>query len=239
MSRSSPFSFLPPPFPRRRLTFGPAYTVSLVSLPRNALEQRSTSAAAKELMAVDRRPETVMKKQVEPQHRPFPSAPSRPGRSRSENPISRRRWRRSGKRAAATGATAQPQAKAAAGKAEKTDKTERAAGEAGQAGPPGQPGDAEMDAQMSAYYTMIWSRIKGKWALPQGILPSEVLEAVIDVTILRSGAVTEVNFEKRSGNRYFDESAMKAIRRASPCRPCRRGSAAAASRWGSAFIRRH
>jgi TonB family protein len=42
---------------------------------------------------------------------------------------------------------------------------------------------------------------------------------VIDVTILRSGAVTEVNFEKRSGNRYFDESAMKAIRKASPFPP--------------------
>ena len=72
---------------------------------------------------------------------------------------------------------------------------------------------------MSAYYTMIWSRIKSKWALPQGILPSEVLEVVIDVTILRNGAVTQVSFEKRSGNRYFDDSAMKAIQRASPLPP--------------------
>jgi TonB family protein len=46
-----------------------------------------------------------------------------------------------------------------------------------------------------------------------------VLETVIDVTILRNGAVTEVNFEKRSGNRFFDESALKAIRKASPFPP--------------------
>ena len=210
--------FFTPSFPAPKLTFGPAYTVSLVSLPRNALEQRSTSAAAKELMTVDRRPETVMKKQLEP----APAVPIRTIETRKKqerDPDLEKAMEEIRKKAAATGATGQPQAKAVAGKAEKTDKTERAAGPAGPAGPPGQPGDAEMDAQMSAYYTMIWSRIKGKWALPQGILPSEVLEAVIDVTILRSGAVTEVNFEKRSGNRYFDESAMKAIRRASPLPP--------------------
>jgi colicin import membrane protein len=208
--------FFTPSFPAPKMTFGPAYTVSLVSLPRNALEQRSTSAAAKELMAVDRRPEMVMKKQVEP----APAIPIRTietKKKREREPDLEKAMEEIRKKAAATGATGQPQAKTGAGKAEKTEKTEKAA--AGPAGPPGQPGNAEMDAQMSAYYTMIWSRIKGKWALPQGILPSEVLEAVIDVTILRNGAVTEVNFEKRSGNSYFDESAMKAIRRASPLPP--------------------
>jgi TonB family protein len=76
-----------------------------------------------------------------------------------------------------------------------------------------------MNAKINVYYAMIWSRIKRGWALPQGILPGDVLEAVIDVTILRSGAVTEVNFEKRSGNRFFDDSALKAIRKASPFPP--------------------
>ncbi len=210
--------FFTPSFPAPKLTFGPAYTVSLVSLPRNALEQRSASAVAKELMTVDRRPEAVMKKQLEPS----PAVPIRTietRKKRERDPDLDKAMDEIRKKAAAT-ATGQPQAKAVAGKAEKTDKTERAApGPGGPAGPPGQPGNAEMDAQMSAYYAAIWSRIKGKWALPQGILPSDVLEAVIDVTILRSGAVTEVNFEKRSGNRYFDESAMKAIQRASPLPP--------------------
>ena len=209
--------FFTPSFPAPKMTFGPAYTVSLVSLPRNALEQRSTSAAAKELMTVDRRPEMVMKKHVEPA---TPAVPIRTIETRKKrDPDLDKAMEEIRKKAAATGATGQPQAKAAAGRAEKTDKTEQAAGPAGPAGPAGQPGDAEMDAQMRAYYAMIWSRIKSKWALPQGILPSEVLEAVIDVTILRNGAVTEVNFEKRSGNSYFDESAMKAIRKASPLPP--------------------
>jgi len=209
--------FFTPSFPAPKMTFGPAYTVSLVSLPRNALEPRSTSAAAKELMAVDRRPEMVMKKHVEPATPAVPIRTIETRKKQEREPDLEKAMEEIRKKAAATGATGQPQAKAGTGKADKTEKTEKAA--AGPAGPPGQPGDAEMDAQMSAYYTMIWSRIKGKWALPQGILPSEVLEAVIDVTILRSGAVTEVNFEKRSGNSYFDESAMKAIRRASPLPP--------------------
>ncbi len=210
--------FFTPSFPAPKMTFGPAYTVSLVSLPRNALEQRSTSAAAKELMAVDRRPEMVMKKHVEPATPAVPIRTIETKKKQEREPDLEKAMEEIRKKAAAaaTGTTAQPQAKAAAGKAEKTDKTERAAGPAG---PAGQPGDTEMDAQMRAYYTTIWARIKGKWALPQGILPSDVLEAVIDVTILRNGAVTEVNFEKRSGNSYFDESAMKAIRRASPLPP--------------------
>lgn len=228
--------FFTPSFPAPKMTFGPAYTVSLVSLPRNTLEQRSTSAVAKELMAVDRRPETVMKKHVEP----APAVPIRTIETRKkQEPDLEKAMEEIRKKAAATGASTQPQAKAAAGKAEKTDKTEKAAGPAT---PAGQPGGAEMDAQMSAYYTMIWSRIKGRWALPQGILPGEVLEAVIDVTILRSGAVTEMTFEKRSGNRYFDESALKAIQRASPLPPLpawiSESSLAVGIRFHSAEMRR-
>jgi TonB family protein len=207
--------FFTPSFPAPKMTFGPAYTVSLVSLPRNTLEQRSTSAAAKELMAVDRRPEAVMKKLLEP----APAVPIRTIETRKKqerDPDLEKAMEEIRKKAAATGASGQPQTKAVAGKVEKTDKTERAAVPAT---PAGQPGGAEMDAQMSAYYTMIWSRIKGRWALPSGILSGDVLEAVIDVTILRSGAVTETKFEKRSGNSYFDDSALKAIQRASPLPP--------------------
>ncbi len=201
--------FLSPSFPSPKLTFGPVYTVSLVSLPGNVLEQKSASAVAKELMTANR-PEMVLKKQLEPaQEIPIRSLETR----KKEDPTLDKAMEEIRKKAAATGASKQAQVKAAPEKTEKVEKTESTAGSASQ------PGTAEMNAQMRAYYAMIWSRIKGKWALPQGILPGEVLETVIDVTILRSGAVTQVNFEKRSGNRYFDESAMKAIRKASPLPP--------------------
>ena len=201
--------FLSPSFPSPKLTFGPVYSVSLVSLPRNVMEQKSASAVAKELMTANR-PEMVLKKQLAPsQEIPIRSLETR----KKEDPTLDKAMEEIRKKAAATGASKQPQAKAASEKTEKAEKTENTAGSASQ------PGTVEMDAQMRAYYAMIWSRIKGMWALPQGILPGEVLETVIDLTILRNGAVTQVNFEKRSGNSYFDESAMKAIRKASPLPP--------------------
>ena len=199
--------FLSPSFPSPKLTFGPVYSVSLVSLPRNVMEQKSTSGVAKELMTANR-PEMVLKKQLAPsQEVPIRSLETR----KKEDPTLDKAMEEIRKKAAATGASKQAQVKAAA---EKTDKVEKAESIAGS-----QPGTAEMNAQMRAYYALVWSRIKGKWALPQGILPGEVLETVIDLTILRNGAVTQVNFEKRSGNSYFDESAMKAIRKASPLPP--------------------
>ena len=201
--------FLSPSFPSPKLTFGPIYSVSLVSLPRNVMEQKSASGVAKKLMTVNR-PEMVLKKQLAPSAEgPIRSLETR----KKEDPTFDKAMEEIRKKAAATGASKQSQVKAAPEKTEKVEKTESTAGSASQ------PGSLEMDAQMRAYYAMIWSRIKGKWALPQGILPGEVLETVIDVTILRSGAVTQVDFEKRSGNRYFDESAMKAIQKASPLPP--------------------
>ena len=72
---------------------------------------------------------------------------------------------------------------------------------------------------MKIYYATIWARIKSQWVLPQGILPRENIEAVIDMKILRNGTVKDLSFEKRSGNRYFDETAIKAIKKASPLPP--------------------
>lgn len=78
---------------------------------------------------------------------------------------------------------------------------------------------AETSGAMNAYYETLWSRIKSEWALPPGILASQELETVIDVTVSRSGSVTSLSIEKSSGNRYFDQSALRAIRKASPFPP--------------------
>lgn len=85
-----------------------------------------------------------------------------------------------------------------------------------QAPPSQSASNAVSSAQMNAYYALIWSRIKSQWALPRGILQSDNLEAIIDVKILRDGTVSRLDIEKSSGNRYFDQSAVKAVRKASP-----------------------
>jgi colicin import membrane protein len=194
--------FFTPSFPSPKLTFGPVYTVSLVNFSGNILEQKRWTAAAKELLEASRS-ETVFKKRLEPE----PVVPIRSLESRRKpDHTLEKAMEEIRKRAAAQAATPKPQ--------EKTSPEAKS----GPASPPSS-GDAEMSANMRAYYATIWSLIKGRWALPQGILPGDVLETVINVTILRSGAVTGMNFEKRSGNRYFDESALKAIRKAIPFPP--------------------
>jgi colicin import membrane protein len=83
----------------------------------------------------------------------------------------------------------------------------------------GQAGQADVGQRLDPYYSEIWSKIRGQWSLPQGILPKGNVETIINVKILRNGAVMEVGFEKRSGNRYFDDSAVRAVKKASPLPP--------------------
>lgn len=192
---------LSPSIPSPKLTFGPVYTVSLVNFSGKAVQAKGApAAAAKELLSVERR-ETVLKKAIEPAKSiPIHSLETR----KKKDPDLEKAMENIRKKASAADDTVKrPQTKSAP---EKT------------AGSVSQPGGGETIGQLNAYYALIWSRIKGSWAFISPS-PGEVLETVIDVTILRSGAVTEVNFEKRSGNRFFDESAMKAIRKASPFPP--------------------
>jgi colicin import membrane protein len=77
-------------------------------------------------------------------------------------------------------------------------------------------GNKDMLDRMQLYYALIWSRIKSQWALPPGIKPEDNRETTISMQILRNGMLVDAKYEKRSGNKYFDESAMKAIRKASP-----------------------
>ena len=85
----------------------------------------------------------------------------------------------------------------------------------------GQPfsGQGNTASLMSQYYTQIWSKVRQNWALPQSILADKNLEAVLDVRVLRNGQVTDISFEKRSGNSFFDQSAYRAIKKSDPFPP--------------------
>ncbi|MBA4396323.1 MAG: hypothetical protein C0394_02890 [Syntrophus sp. (in: bacteria)] len=83
----------------------------------------------------------------------------------------------------------------------------------------GQAGQADAGRSMDPYYAEIWARIRGQWSLPPGILPKGNVETIINARILRNGAVVDIGFEKRSGNRYFDDSAIRAMKKASPLPP--------------------
>ncbi len=182
--------FFAPSLPSPRWTFGPVYSVNLVSLSEVLQDRKAPSAIAREInQTISGEHSAVLKKQADT----LPAVPIRRLDSQRKQTSSIDRAVEDIRRKVNTGVS--PPAPAARGD------------------------NAESNAKMNAYYSLIWSRIRGKWTLPQGILPRENVEAIVQAKILRNGTVTDLSFEKRSGNRYFDESAMKAIKKASPFPP--------------------
>lgn len=176
--------FFAPSFPSPRWTFGPVYSVHLVSFS-DFQGKRSTSALSREINETISHDQTTMKKSIH---------------SRPSIPVQRMNVQR----------------KEYSDIDRAVDDIRRKVASHGQSD---RADDTEYNAKINAYYSVIWSRIRGKWVLPQGILPRDNIYAVIQARILKNGTVTDLNFEKYSGNRYFDESAMRAIKKASPFPP--------------------
>jgi len=79
--------------------------------------------------------------------------------------------------------------------------------------------DSEISSQTDEYIGAVWSRVKQNWAMPQTLMPDKNITTIINVKISRSGALEYADFEKRSGNRYFDDSAFRAVKKSSPFPP--------------------
>jgi colicin import membrane protein len=75
--------------------------------------------------------------------------------------------------------------------------------------------DEEIGLAQRLYYTEVWNAIRRQWALPN-MLRSSRLEAVIIVVIRRDGKILKTSFERRSGNDAYDESALRAVKKADP-----------------------
>lgn len=74
-------------------------------------------------------------------------------------------------------------------------------------------------ARTNDYSRFIWTKIKKNWVMPASLMPKENITAIIEVRIGQSGALEYVGFEKRSGNSYFDESALRAVKKSAPFPP--------------------
>lgn len=74
-------------------------------------------------------------------------------------------------------------------------------------------------SQISDYSRFVWLKIKKNWTLPAALMPKNNVETIIEVRIAQSGALEYIDFEKRSGNGYFDESALRAVKKSAPFPP--------------------
>ncbi|MCG6537529.1 MAG: TonB C-terminal domain-containing protein [Syntrophales bacterium LBB04] len=195
--------FSPSLLPAPKWTFGPVYSVQLVSMPEGLPEKRSGDASYGEIMNVSPSGQSALKKESLGATPGVPIVPMEV-RKKSTDSIDNalEAIRKNVSSAKTPTLTALPKTEASA-----------------PASSSGKQSDAELAGKLSNYYALIKSRIKSAWTLPQGILPRENIEAVIQVRILRDGSVSNVGFEKRTGNRYYDESALRTVKKASPFPP--------------------
>lgn len=76
----------------------------------------------------------------------------------------------------------------------------------------------EMDKELQAYYVKISRMVANAWSLPEG-LRNKGLKAVLSIHIRRDGAVESLWIEEGSGNKFYDESTLRAINKVSPLPP--------------------
>jgi TonB family protein len=81
-------------------------------------------------------------------------------------------------------------------------------------------GSSALQSKLDEYYSTIWERIKKEWTLPGDLTKGKAeLETIIIIVIERDGKIQKSWFEKRSGNALYDQSAMRAIKKADPLPP--------------------
>ncbi len=180
-----------------RLTFGPVYSVSLVSMADTALNASPAADLTRDVLgAVRQDRSTVLRK--EPDILPKRKNDPTPRQTDLDRTIEELRRK-----------VAQTERAAPA----RPDMTARLST------PSGGMSDSDLNRRMGVYYAVLWNRIRSQWALPADLTRGQALEAVVHARILRSGEITGLEFEKRSGNRFFDESVLRAMQKAAPFPP--------------------
>lgn len=77
-----------------------------------------------------------------------------------------------------------------------------------------------MSIKFKLYYNLLWQRIRSVWVLPEEALGGKKdLETIMAIRIAKDGQIEDIQFEKKSGNPYLDESALRAIKKANPLPP--------------------
>jgi TonB family protein len=184
------------PTTSRHLTFGQAYSVQLVG-PEVMLPAKDTSALSDILQSNKAASSIIVKREVS---------------SLSSTPVKKEE---AGKLTIEKALSALRQKESSTPQAAPAAKPSATASTPARGNVPG----GQSSSRLSEYTGFIKSRIKSNWTLPQTLRPKDNVETIIEVRILRNGAVERINFEKRSGNRYVDDSAMKAVQKSMPFPP--------------------
>ena len=182
--------FLPIRSATPRFTLGPVYSVNLVSVSDSILRRQPAADPLQDIAgAVLSTGTRAFKKSVRMEAPPIRRVDTK---QNLRNPAVEKLKKKLGDKTPASAESASPATSAAAG---------------------------QIDDRLADYYRVIWSRIKSQWALPGGINPRSDVEAVVNIRILKDGSIAGMAFERKSGLAYFDNSVLRALKKAHPLPP--------------------
>jgi TonB family protein len=204
-----------------RGSFGPVYDVELVSLPAGTMSGKGIAVAKGEVHQVPREKAIPIKRfQAKEEALSLKKRPGAlPSKQNSDEALLEKALAKieRQKPRTPTQQEAQPAASqtegAAGGEAQGTGKSVSLVNIGGMKGD-------ELSQALALYRALVYEKIESNWVLPDRLmLDKSGLEAVVMVRARRDGSVTEVRFEKKSGDAYFDDSVFKAIVKSKPFPP--------------------
>jgi colicin import membrane protein len=74
-------------------------------------------------------------------------------------------------------------------------------------------------AKANEYTNIVSAKVHNNWSIPPELKPRGNIVTIIEIKIMRDGSLAYAGFEKRSGNSFYDESAMKAVKKSAPFPP--------------------
>jgi colicin import membrane protein len=205
-----------------RASFGPVYDVELVSLPAGKMSGKGIPAAKGEVQkAPQEKAVPIQRFQAKEEAFALTKRPGAlPSKQESEEAllakalakIERQKQPTPGRQREAQPAASQTEG-TAGGEAQGTGKSVSLVNIGGMKGD-------ELSQALALYRALIYEKIESNWVLPDRLmLDKRGLEAIVMVRARRDGTVTEVRFEKKSGDAYFDDSVFKAVIKSKPFPP--------------------
>ena len=76
-----------------------------------------------------------------------------------------------------------------------------------------------LDPATQRYLEEVWNKINDTWKMPGMASYKKNIDALVAVTVRKDGRITDIQFEKKSGNRIFDESINRVLRMVDPLPP--------------------
>ncbi|MDO9210810.1 MAG: cell envelope integrity protein TolA [Deltaproteobacteria bacterium] len=213
-----------------RTFYSPVYSVRLVNIPPSLgpVRESAPNRSAETLPSVPPPPSPVVEKpKVKDQAKPISLSPTEKEEAEKKvaDAIERIRQRRESKSIDSAierirdEKEARQVSSAIEGIRKRVTIGSSGAVETGEAGTGG-ASSGIMSIKFKIYYNLIWQRIRSVWVLPEGVLGGKKnLETIITIRIAKDGQIEDIQFEKKSGNPYLDESALRAIKKANPLPP--------------------